>query len=90
MSHTRLGVERPGEGQHLSKGLTAGTGVAGVTQMPWFPGITTNRQKEHRQSLWRQGEELFWACALPGTHSSNFPSRICSKEKGRNLKPAPE
>lgn len=42
MLHTRLGVERPGEGQHLSKRLTAGAGVAGVTQMPWFPGITTN------------------------------------------------
>lgn len=24
-----------------------------------------------------------------GAHSSNFPSRMCSKEKGRNLKPVP-
>lgn len=23
--------------------------------MPWFPGITTNRQKEHRPSLWSKG-----------------------------------
>lgn len=81
MLHTRLGVERPGEGQHLSKGLTAGAGVAGVTQMPWFPGITTNVEARGRTVL---------GMRLPGTHSSNLPSRICSKEKGRNLKPAPE
>lgn len=37
----------------------------------------------------RQAGELLWACALPGPHSSNFPSRMCSKEKGRNLKPVP-
>lgn len=24
-----------------------------------------------------------------GAHSSNLPSRMCSKEKGRNLKPVP-
>lgn len=35
------------------------------------------------------GEGSLWHTALHGAHSSNFPSRMCSKEKGRNLKPVP-
>lgn len=30
-----------------------------------------------------------WAHDPLRAHSSNFPSRMCSKEKGRNLKPVP-
>lgn len=63
-THKAGGGERPRERQlHLTthswgRGGRDGVGVAGVTQMPWCSGITTNRPKGHRQSSWRQAGKV--------------------------------
>lgn len=58
-----------------------------MTQMPPNPGITTNTREEHSYHHGVGGED---SGRVPvRAHSSNFPSRMCSKEKGRNLKPVP-
>lgn len=79
--------QRPREGQHYLNESQQGQGLRGDTNA-WV-SRDHNQQARETQSPWRQAGELLWACDLPGTHSSNFPSRICSKEKGRNLKPVP-
>lgn len=56
--------------------------------MPPNPGITTNMREEHSYHHGVGGGGQ-WAHIPMRAHSSNFPSRMCSKEKGRNLKPVP-
>lgn len=46
--HTQLGIWGTQGGRiYLNDSQAAGGGVAGMTQMPRYPGITTNRQEEH-------------------------------------------
>lgn len=60
-----------------------------VPRMRWGPQITTTGREAQLITVEGGGEGSMGHMALTGAHSSNFPSRICSKENGRNLKPVP-
>lgn len=85
-----LGWRDPGKASTYLNDSQLGQGSQGSHKCPGFQGSQQAKGTQTIPVEARGRKELFWACALPGTHSSNFPSRICSKEKGRNLKPAPE
>lgn len=65
----------------------AGGGWQGRHKCPEMQGSQPTRERSTAITMEWVGEGS--GHSHTRAHSSNFPSRMCSKEKGRNLKPVP-